>query len=354
MRLDMSERKKLLTFAHRGEAQAFLMQYDFKPVEFLFDGLFECSDLYLLITGEGPHNASEKTVSVLGRFFASIEQVYNIGIAGSLSPKLKKNNLVWVRSVFAHHAEKLEFKSFTSSREKTHHDCMTAYVRVLSQEERLKFTQFAHIVDRELWAVASAAQLFKVPFYCLKIISDDMDSSGDICKFVKMEAMEFSQKLLREFQEELSHGKKSVPEKKEALDLLEDLHFYFTTSQERKLISLLQNLEKKGTSQKKLDIETYRKLELSPKDRSRALIQYLNDELNPISKKIRMSLYKKLSPLSDASISASFDPDFESDWLQLSMKVQSSRDLEKIKNALKIFSYEEFKEVLNGKLDDHV
>jgi hypothetical protein len=51
---------KLLTFAHRGEAQAFLAAYTFKPVDFFFDGLLKSDNYYLLITGEGPHAASEK------------------------------------------------------------------------------------------------------------------------------------------------------------------------------------------------------------------------------------------------------------------------------------------------------
>ncbi|RPJ69138.1 MAG: hypothetical protein EHM20_16720, partial [Alphaproteobacteria bacterium] len=126
----MTIMKKLLTFAHRGEAQAFQSAYHFKPVDFFFDGLFESDAFFLLITGEGPHNASEKTTSVLAKFSNSIDEVFNIGVAGSLNPKLKKNDLVWVRTAFAHHAERLEFKSYTSALASASIDCMTAYNRV--------------------------------------------------------------------------------------------------------------------------------------------------------------------------------------------------------------------------------
>lgn len=348
--------KSLLTFAHRGEAQAFFEAYSTRPVEFYFDGLFESEHFFILITGEGPHNASEKCIAVASKFSDEIGAIYNIGIAGSLSPKLKKYDLQWIRTAYAHHAERLEFKSYTSSLKHTQHDCMSAYTRVLSTEERVKLSQFANIVDRELWAVASAAHLFKIPFYALKIISDDLeDHAADICKFVKLEAPLFSKKLLEEFDRHrlmlLNSPNKNETKPAKDHPLLNDPDFYFTTSQERKLISLIANLEIKGNNPLKFEFQFIKDLEISPKDRSRQLIQFLSDELNPMAKKIRFALAKKLEPLSEASITTGFDSDFESDWIQLSMKIQSSRDLEKIKNALKIFSYEEFKEVLNGKID---
>ena len=43
----------LLTFAHRGEAQAFLNHFTFNSVDYFFDGLFKSEDYYLLITWYG-------------------------------------------------------------------------------------------------------------------------------------------------------------------------------------------------------------------------------------------------------------------------------------------------------------
>lgn len=350
--------KQLLTFAHRGEAQAFLSASSFKAVDFFFDGLFESESFYLLITGEGPHNASEKTISVLTKLSNEIDEVFNIGVAGSLNHNLKKNALVWVRSAFAHHAERLEFKSYTSPLKEAKNDCITAYTRILSAEERKKLSLFANMVDRELWSVASASQLFKKPFYAVKIISDEAaDTSEDICKFVKADALAFSEKLLIEFKtfkktKIIPNDERKKGEKDSAF--LNDPIFYFTTSQERKLLSLIHSLKIKGIELTSLDLSSIKTLEISPKDRSRFLLQFLNDELNPMAKKIRKALTKKLMPLELAAIATSFDPDFEQDWLTISMKIQSSRDLEKIKNALKIFSYEDFKTVLNGGIDGHV
>ena len=349
---------KLLTFAHRGEAQAFLAAYSFIPVEFFFDGLLKSDSYYLLITGEGVHSASEKTISVLAKYASEITHVYNIGVAGSLNQKLKMHDLVWIRTSYAHHAEKCEFKSYSSTHSKAFNDCMTAYSRVLSSDEKNKLSHFASVVDRELWAVGSAASLFKKTFSALKIISDELqEAEVDICKFVKEQAPFFSEKLLLEFklEESISPSKKLNKELNKAPEFQKDSHFYFTISQERKLYSTIEGLRLNGKAieslMKSTEIRAIKEAEKLPKERTRLLLQYLSEQLNPISVKIRASLEKAIAPLQDAKISAAFDSDFEEDWLTLSMKLQSSRDLEKIKNALKNFSYEDYQKIFNGHFD---
>ncbi|MBC7430209.1 MAG: hypothetical protein H7336_16465 [Bacteriovorax sp.] len=346
---------KLLTFAHRGEAQAFLSAYTFKPVDFFFDGLLISPEYYLLITGEGPHAASEKTTAVLAKFSESITHVYNIGVAGSLTPELKMHDLLWIRTSYAHHAEKLEFKSFSSENSKAAHDCMTAFNRVLDMEEKRKLSHFANIVDRELWAIASAANLFKKPYLALKIISDEMKATEiDICKFVKEEAPLLSEKLLHEFQKtELLTVKKITP--KIDSEFLNDPLFYFTTSQERKLNSTLQAITLKGLTEKELvmdsEVRAIKVMDKLPKERTRLLLLFLSEKLNPISVKIRAKIENAIAPLEAAKISISYDNDFEEDYINLTVKIQSTRDLEKVKNALKIFSYEEYKTIFDGNFD---
>lgn len=346
---------KLLTFAHRGEAQAFLSAYAFKPVDFFFDGLLKSDDYYLLITGEGPHAASEKTTTVLAKYSDEISHVYNMGVAGSLNPKLKIYALVWIRTSYAHHAEKCEFKSYSTHNPKAINDCITAYVRILDLEEKIKLSHFAGLVDRELWAVASAAHLFKKPYMALKIISDELKAvEVDICKFVKEEALLFSEKLLIEFQKEENQTPKKIITKNDPA-FLDDPEFYFTTSQQRKLNSTLEGLRQKGISLEAIfnnpEAMAIKKMEKAPKERTRLLLQFLGQQLNPISVKIKAGIDKALSPLQEAKITISFDSEFEEDWLSLSMKINSSRDLEVIKNALKIFSYEDFKKILDGKFN---
>ncbi len=346
---------KLLTFAHRGEAVAFLASSNFSPVDFYFDGLLKSNDCYLLITGEGPQNASEKTITVLANFNQEISEVYNLGVAGSLTTKLKKYDLTWVRTAYAHHAEKLEFKSFSSPSTRAEFDCLTAFVRVVDPNEKQKFSLIASIIDRELWAVASAAHLFKKNFYSLKVISDDLiASSEDICKFVKEEAPKFSQILFKGF-EQREFIKPEISSPLLSTSFTDDPLFYLTTSQERKLHSLLEGLRLKGFSLEEIlnfkEVREIKAQEKLPKERTRLLLQYLIDRLNPISAKIRESIEDSLTVLKEAKITPSYDPSFEDDWLGISVRIQSSRDLEKVKNALKIFSYEDFKKIFNGQFD---
>ena len=350
---------KLLTFAHRGEARAFLDASDYKPVEFFFDGLFKNDDSFLLITGEGTLAASEKTMAVLTSFQGEIKEVFNIGVAGSLNPKCSLHDLIWVRTSYAHHAERLEFKSFTSITKLGHFDCMTAYTRILAKEERQKLSQFASLVDRELWAVASAATFFKKPYQALKIISDDQTlidpENHDICKFVKEEAPLLSEKLFQEFQSQIKNSLTSKNQHNISGNrFLDNSDFYFTTSQERKLQSLCEGLRLKQIDINSLDLSPITSLEnyseKLPKERTRLLLQLLNDRLNPFAKKIRETIEENIITLKEAGIQTSYDSEFEQDWIQLSMKIQSSRDLEKTKNALKIFSYEDFKKIFDGNI----
>lgn len=345
---------KLLTFAHRGEAQAFLSSTQYRQVDFFFDGLLKSEDSYLLITGEGPQAATEKTICVLSQFSSEIDEVINLGVAGSLNSKIKKHDLIWIRTAYAKHAEKLEFKSFSSPSSKANHDCITSFTRVLDSNEKKELSLFADLVDRELWAVASAAHLFKKAFRSLKIISDDMDSSeNDICKLVKEEASVFSEKLFLEFNQSDSKTPHLSPTPRN--DFLTDKSFYFTVSQQRILSSTVKSLSLKGVSPDSLYQDHYilslKEEEMLPKERSKLLLQYLSEKLNPISLTIRKNIEEALAPLKEAHIQVNYDNDFEEEWLNLSTRIQSTRDLEKVKNALKIFSYEDFKKILDGQFD---
>lgn len=342
---------KLLTFAHRGEAQSFFKHFEFESVDFFFNGLFKSKDFYLLLTDEGTHSACEKTIATLAQFSSHIEEIINLGVAGSLSQKYKKHDLLWIRTSMAHHAQKLEFKTYSSTAINSQVDCISSYTRVLSKDDRHKLSLFADIVDRELWAIASAATFFKLPFSSLKIISDDLtqiDQNTEICQLVKEDALNFSEKLLTEFLNK--SGKTKVQTKiKTQNSFYESEAFYFTTTQERKLKSLLDGLSVKNISVSQDLIDELLSLQVLPKERSRMLLIELNDLLNPFAKKMRRALDKTLTPLSEAGISAQYNSNLEQTLLHLSVGINSERDLERVKNALKIFSYSDYKNIFDGK-----
>lgn len=356
---------KLLIFAHRGEAQAFFNAWEFLPVSFYFTGLFKNHDHYLLITGEGPKEASEKTVAVLSAFKPEITEVINIGIAGSLTPKLKVGDHVWVRSSYAQNAKACEFKSFTTKNH-SNIDCITAYSRVTTPEEKKTLSSFADIVDRELWSIASAAHLFKIELSALKLISDESDST-DICQLVKDEAPALSKKLFTEYQNYLNKQVVAAPislvapKSNTTLDyILTHPKLYFTTSQTRKLTTVLRGLTlKKILDDEEMKTFTQNLIEstndsISSKELSKMLLNLLGEKLNPLNTQIKKRITDVLAPLTDAGAQANFDPELEQDYIQLNYQIRSTKDQKKLILALEQFNYQKIKDIFKGELDDDV
>lgn len=354
---------KLLIFAHRGEAQAFFNQWEFQPVEFHFTGLFKAKNYYLLITGEGPKDASEKTVAVLAELKDELDAIINIGIAGSLNPKLHVGSLAWVRSSYAQNAERCEFKSYTTSRH-DNLDCITAYSRVTSLEEKKMLGSFADLVDRELWSIMSAAHLFGLPAFALKLISDEADSEN-FCKLVKEEAMSFSKQLLKAFLE--SEEKEATPRPKDTRALpptLEDQllthdKLYFTTSQARKLHTLLRGLSLKKTMSEQEILKVLQLLiesesERTPKELSKIFLNSLAEKLNPLSTKIKAKITEHLKPLLESGAQVNFDPELEEDYVQIHFQIKSSKDQKRLALALEQFNYQKIQDIFRGNLGDDV
>lgn len=345
---------KLFVFAHRGEALSFIANYHFKPVDFVFNGLMANDTDLLLLCGEGPQNACEKTISVLALYHEKIESIFNIGIAGSLVSKLSVGDHAWIRSCYAQNGEKCEFKSFTS---KTHTnvDCITAFSRVTTLEQKKELSPFADIVDRELWSIASAAHLFKKEFVALKLISDDATGT-DTCQLIKEDAPKFSAKLFDLYSEKTQHFPKKIKEQdNEENSLLKDTRFYFTTTQARRLTQLLHGLNvKKLLTEEQLNslcaeiVDQFP--EKSPKDLARVLLIELDLKLNPLKRKIKTQLETALLPLTEAGISAHYDGELESSTITITHNIRSGKDQKRLILALEHFNYQKIKDVFDGKL----
>jgi hypothetical protein len=356
---------KLLVFAHRGEAQSFIKHFKMTPCEFILNGLFKNEDTYLLLTGEGFKDASEKVVTFLAQYHHLIKSVFNIGVAGSLSPKYKVFDTLWIRTSLAHNSEKCEFKTYTS---KFHSkvDCLTVYSRITTENDKKFYSQFADVIDRELWPIMSAAHLFKCDAYSLKIISDDLKNEND-CAIIKEDASLFSQKLLEEF---LTFSQLDLKQKDSPLKNLSDdasefiLHhpsFHITVSQKRKMQTLVHGLIVKGkfTHESLIDYVTVFALkalelddEINPKDLTKKLLIQLNEELNPLNVLIKKSLEEALSPLTDSGISCHYDPELEIETITINHKINSTRDVKKLILALEHFKFDKIKNIFNGILDD--
>ena len=349
---------KLLTFAHRAESQAFLKNkaLSFKAKPFAFEG-FYCSEkgLALLITGEGVQSATEKLAAVCGAY-PEITHIINMGVAGILedSPKLEINQIKVLRTCYLSRSEGMEFKSFTTSEEsKNTFDCVTSHKRALTKEDSNRLSPFAPIVDRECWAIGSVASRFKIPFHAYKILSDKVFESGEICQQVKDKALFFSESLLKHFLETWSL---EVPGPIEACDNLEkmskDYSLHFTTSHKRKFRSLWSILLKKYSNEKevlkKLDMDCFKEIKLSPKDKTSFLLEKMENLSTPFKSELKVKLDQSISPLKNAKCSVKFSENFEDDSMELSLKIRKEADLIHLKKALEKTDYKQIKNLLNG------
>lgn len=154
---------KLLTFAHYLEAQNIIHDLSFKEIA---KDLFKSEEMLLLITGEGPFEASTKTALTLGQY--PINEVINLGIAGSLDSNLQKEDVVEVRCFYLSHENKPFFKSFPTG--KSGFDCVTSFERILSPEKAVPLKGVARIVDREGWGIAMACKTKGVSLRAIKVI----------------------------------------------------------------------------------------------------------------------------------------------------------------------------------------
>lgn len=347
---------KLFVFAHRGEALAFIQNLNFKPIDFIFNGLMSNEKDLLLICGEGTQNASEKTTSTLALFHQQIDAVVNIGIAGSLVPKLKVGDHAWVRSSYAHNSEKCEFRSFTSTTH-TNVDCITAFSRVTTLEQKKELSPFADIVDRELWSIASAAHLFKKEFIALKLISDEI-SGADDCQLIKSNALQFSERLLALYKEKNQKipnaEKEATTEEQQAL--IKNDRFYFTATQSRRLSQLLHGLKVKGILTKDSELDEIcqniisNNLDKTSKDLSRLLLTELDIKLNPFKRKIKAQIENALTPLSEAGIVANYDGELENATITITHNIRSQKDQRRLILALENFNYQKIKDIFDGNL----
>jgi hypothetical protein len=340
---------KLLTFAHRGEAQHFLKEGNYTSLPFIFDGAYRNSDSFLLITGEGLKNASEKTAAFCGAFSDEIKEVFNIGVAGALSPSIELGVIYSIRSSYAED----QFKSYSSLESASKIDCISSHKRVFDIKEAAHLECFANLVDRELWSIGAIATLFKVPFHAIKLASDRVGENSEICQVIKDQAPEFSARLYDFFIQNFSNEKIMPPTD---LLLVDDKRFYLTTSQLRKYQSLLTSLSQKLQNNErkilaKINLEQICEDNTRPKQRSNALLLLMHELLNPFQKQVRDKLDSLLSDYTSNNIHIKFDENYEGDNFYLSTKVQSPEDLELVIKKLQSFPYPKIKNLFRGDLD---
>jgi hypothetical protein len=333
----------LITMAHLGEAQGVIELFKLKR---LAPHLFEGEDISLVITGEGPFEALAKTSYQLGK--RTFSQVLNLGIAGSLDAQFAVGEIYPVRMHYLMIENKPQFKSFQGHSEGL--DCLTTMERILVPEKATPLRGLGKLIDRESWGVAMACKNAGINFHSYKIISDQAGTLG-ACELVKESATVFSHHLAQHLKTLLADPQEV---KKEALEL-EGFHLTFTT--QHKVQELLQKLSIKKDLPLKgllptLPLEKITTNCQQPKERTRLLIQFLEDELDPVRKLMLTRIAQWKSPWEKERINLEVDPLWEEARVKISFAVEDENELKEKLSALNNLSLRPYQQLLQG--DFHV
>lgn len=344
--------KQLLVFAHRPEAQCFIKNDHLTPVFRDHHHLLKGDNYYLLICGEGTLNGLMNTSHTLGRL-PEIQEVWNFGIAGSLSEKYKLHEIIPIRTTYGEWGEDLQFKSMTSNFRNTARDCFTSNQRVLNTQQAQKYIPFAEIVDRECWSIGMACLNYKKDFYPVKLISDfPLNEKGEFCTIIKEQAEIYSDLLYRWW---IDHTSPSPKEKNDSLTAFFP-EFYFTFSLEHRFEKLLgryldnkNNLELQLEELKKTkSIQQIIKSELSSKQKTLQLISLLEYTLDPELNVVFEKQEELSKELKRNGAHLKFDPDFEENWIDIKIRLTNEIEKENFIQALNRFSFKKLNSLLQG------
>jgi len=343
-------RKNMLVFAHGGEAQEFIRRMGFKPMAFIFDGVYQNNENFLIITGEGFLNATKKLSSFLTLYYNHITRALNFGIAGDLINDYRLDEVCEIRTVYQELNGDVGFQSFSSKNQESTIDCITTLNRVQDKDIASRLGNFAALVDRELFYIASVCKLFGISFEAFKLISDRVDNN-DYCAQIQKRAPQISALLYQHFLSLNIYIDKNTAKK--ALPIPQG--FYATKSQRQLISSLLKKLRiKDGLPQARIveqaNIQDILQKKIGPKEKTKALIENLRTLLNPFNSKVKNKLNQLVKPIESVAGKVAFSQNYEDKTLSLTLKVKNNAHWNQIKKAINAFPYKEISSILDGNL----
>ncbi len=348
---------RLLVFAHKKEAESFIDHLKFIPVPTSRIELYKNDSEYLLITNEGINEAMLNTSICLANFAHEINSIVNIGIAGSINSKIKIGKIVQVKTIYGKNHNSFEYQSFPTLTSSATVECLSVPGRVLIKEDKLKLTPIADIIDRESWGIAYAAKKFKIDFYSIKFISDDLESV-DFCAKILNESEIISKKLLDYYRSEFSIVDLSLQDVEVDISYFINSDFlYFSVSQKRQLINILQSLKLQEFSLAEFINSAHFKSilenELKPKDRTKLLLLTLYSISNPLLASTKNKLDQIVKKFQTNSIQFKIDPTLANKELIIQLMIENKNSLGMIIADLSNFNdfgIEEYFDLLDGKL----
>jgi hypothetical protein len=330
---------KLITFAHRPEAEAFFNHFKYTSSE--IQSLFISSDHYLLLTGEGIMEAATLVSFVIGKH-SEISEIFNFGVAGSLR-EIGMDQVIELRHAYYFSGDKVEFKSYPVGLGRV--DIVSSDERVLSIIKKNQLRPIADIVDREIWGIGYAGKLARKPVRCFKYVSDQADDE-EICKVVKEKVSVASDALLKKF---LLLEKINLNSKENYVTMEE---IYLTSSMRREMDKLLSRIEiKLKINRSDVLINLTAALQKNENGNSKNKAKLLLEELRRIADPEINRIQKKMEQLSQPylteGVHIQFDRQLESEEVSFQFKSSEEKFEEKV-NLLKQFPWGEFKKIMRG------
>lgn len=179
--------------AHRGEAQTFINKLGLKTEDKKF---YTGTKIALLLTGEGTTEVLTKLPYYIAKY--PIVNIINFGIAGALSENIQLRTIYTINEVFSFAEGSKRFKKFKTNNLDSTLNCISSETRVLNNQYANQLSEYADIVDMELWAIAKTAKEYNLPFKSYKLISDIAGKKTQ-CDDLKKMAGDFSDQMYKYF-----------------------------------------------------------------------------------------------------------------------------------------------------------
>lgn len=155
------------------------------PLDYAEEGVLEGQRAILVANGAGPKLASQaaevalRAVMVAELSSSKLEAIVSVGICGALDPGLRLNEVVVADRVLAADSQ----DSFDCQKPSGESTAVTGVVLSIDRvawtvaEKAALRAQGADAVEMEAAGVAAKARLADVPFFCVKVVSDQADEA---------------------------------------------------------------------------------------------------------------------------------------------------------------------------------
>jgi nucleoside phosphorylase len=155
------------------------------PIDYAFEGIWEGRRVMLAANGAGPKLAVRavetaiRAVSAAELSASKLEAVVSTGLCGGLDPSIRENEIIVATEVFhTREAERFSCAPVTSTSEYRSGLLVSQDRIAITAAEKAELAGSGAIgVDMEAAAIAAHAKRSRLPFACIKVVSDRADES---------------------------------------------------------------------------------------------------------------------------------------------------------------------------------